>query len=113
MQRLELAGILVWLLGSVCTTGRISLAAPTLLIVGLHVAALMLYGVIGSRRIPVIVASALLLGGLLWSLFRLNVWLIPLSGGVLLISSTLLVETRREVAEQWTIALLTRWRQWR
>jgi hypothetical protein len=108
----EIVGTLALVAGGLSTVDRMHLLSSASLLLIVHLLGLVVYGYLARRRLPFISASVLLTLGLLYVVVRINPWLIPLLGGVLLIAATLLVEVRHELAEGWVTGWVERWRQW-
>lgn len=73
---------------------------------------LLMYSIIAGRRRSFVGGSAGAIAGALYLGIKLNPWLVPLVGGGMLITLSLLVETRREFAEQRLERLTAVWRSW-
>jgi hypothetical protein len=78
--------------------GLFSLAG---LIAALQLIGLFVYGYRAQRPAPLAVTLSMGMGGLLWLIFRINPWLIPLLAGVLLLAAAVLLEVERARVERW------------
>ncbi|MBL8133753.1 MAG: hypothetical protein JNL42_17960 [Anaerolineae bacterium] len=74
---------------------------------------LALHGTIFHRRRTFLSGTIVLLFGILFLTARLNPWLIPLAGGVLLLTASRIVETQRDAAAARIAQMTTAWRGWR
>ncbi len=108
----EFAGTFILIAGSALSLDRTTLVALPTFVLAVHLLALVAYGYIGGRRVPFVSGVALLTGGLLFTILKIDVWLIPLVGGLLLIGGALFVETQHTLAETWLSRWLTHWQAW-
>ncbi|HVO41810.1 MAG TPA: hypothetical protein VMT34_04265, partial [Aggregatilineales bacterium] len=112
-RTVDWVGSAVWLLGSFLPLDRahlMSFASPGF---DLHLICLLAYGGLAGRRGSFVGGLILLAGGLAMTILHVNVWLIPFVGGSLLLSLSLFMEARRELAERWLSRWLTVWQQWK
>jgi hypothetical protein len=103
-------GVLLW--GVVVGLEKSNLMSPQGLVLVVYVIGLATYGYIAGRRIPFSLAMLVVGAGLLYIIAKLNIWFIPLGGGVLLMMGALLVEVRHATVEHWLELWRSRWQLW-
>jgi hypothetical protein len=112
-KTLEYAGSVVWLVGTVLSLDRSHMVSLASLGAVVHPVCLVLYGYWDGKRSPFVSGVLVLLGGIVFIIFKVNPWLIPFGGGSLLLVTSLLFEVQREAVERWLSQGYTRWQQWK
>jgi hypothetical protein len=110
---MESSGIVLILIGAAAGVDRAQLISTASLPLALVVIGLVVYGYIVGRHVPFATGLALIAGGVVYTIAKINVWLIPLAGGLVLMLGTLVVEVQRERVEQFVTAWTTRWKAWK
>jgi hypothetical protein len=85
--------------------GWLSLATVGLLA---QLAGLAIYGYRQQRPVPFISVLIIVTGGVVFVLFRVNSWLIPLAAGLLLLGVAVLLEVRHEQVKRWLVFWIER-----
>lgn len=109
----EVVGVACLMVGAVVGMNFRDLTPAHVLVLGAHSLALVAYGYFGERRIPFMTTLTIMMGGLVWAIFKVNVWLIPLSAGVVLLAVTILAEAQGDLMEAWIGWWIKRWREWK
>ncbi|NDJ61035.1 MAG: hypothetical protein GYB67_07910, partial [Chloroflexi bacterium] len=109
----EWVAVLLFIGGGVLNLSEANFAAVPLLVLGLQILALIVYGYSAGRRIPFSAGVALTASGAVVVIGAINLWLVPLTLGVGLMSLALLVEVQRELVARWADTWSARWRVWR
>ena len=82
----------------VAQRGAISWATAGLLV---QLAALAAYGYTQRRPVPFVSVLIIVTGGIVFLIFRVNPWLIPLVAGLLLLGGAVLLEVSHEQVKRW------------
>lgn len=96
----EYAGAAALVLATFVETDLLNISLSEHWLTVVVILALLAYGIVGARRIPFALSGASVIGGLLAILGNINLWLIPLGGGILLIGAAVFIESQRETARQ-------------
>jgi hypothetical protein len=105
---IELSGVVLLVAGGaldVGANGPVSLAGGALLA---QLSALLSYGIVARRRVPLVSVLVLVGGGMGLQLFLISPWLIPLMAGCVLLGGALLLEVHRDGVAQW-VAMWAGW----
>jgi len=108
---LEAIGSLIWFIGCVASLEPKQPLSLASLGAAVHLVSLIGYGLVFNRRIPLVTGLFLALGGVIYGISKINVWIIPLIGGLLLVSGALLLEVKRETAERVLGSWVTYWKR--
>jgi hypothetical protein len=110
---MEGTGVVVLLIGAAAGVNRAELISAASLPLALGVIGLLVYGYIAGRHIPFATGLFFIAGSVIYLIAKINVWLIPLAGGLVLMLGTLAIEVRRENVERFITAWAARWKAWR
>ena len=58
-------------------------------------------GISGRRPVPFVGVLVIVVGGVVFLIFRVNPWLIPLAAGLLLLGGAVLLEVSHEQVKRW------------
>jgi hypothetical protein len=108
----QFVGSLTLVFGAYLSINWHNFYPPTLLVAALHLGLLIGYSLIYRRRIPLLHVLVVSTVGLIFVIVKINVWLAPFLGGVLLIGIALFVEIQRERADHWVNTLVSLWSKW-
>jgi hypothetical protein len=108
----DLIGCAVLLGGTGVSLDKSNLVSLLGLVLVLHVFGLGVYGYMAGRRIPFSLGMLSFCTGLLYAIARLNIWFIPLGGGIVLMMGALLIEVRHASIEYWLNGWRSRWQTW-
>jgi hypothetical protein len=99
----EILAIALLMFGSamdITQKGWLSWAAAGLLV---QLAGLAVYGYRQRRLVPFVSVLLIVTGGLIFLVFRINPWLIPLAAGMLLLGGAVLLEVQHERVRRWLV----------
>jgi len=111
-RTLEVLAVVVPVAGMALEVAANGFATIPLVVFGLYLVGLVVYGVLAGRRVPFIGALAVFGGGLAWKVVAINFWLAPLAVGLLAIAAVLLMEINPAAVEQRLSAWRLQWQQW-
>lgn len=104
----EIGGIGLLLCGSVIDFQEHGMVLSTAVLLAVQLVGLMVYGWAKGRALPFLSGLVVILGGLLWVMAQVSLWLIPLAAGLFLLGGAVLLEVERERLAHWVSSGLGR-----